>query len=63
MYQGKIKGHGVYTDAKTGKLLEGSNWKEDEIKNEVTGRNELRLWEGKTLVKTLVKENGKLIAK
>jgi hypothetical protein len=52
----------VFTDAKTGKLLEGSNWREDEIKNEVTGRNELRLWEGDTLVKTLVKENGKLIA-
>ena len=62
-FNDEIKGQGQYIDSKTGKQLEGSNFKQDKIKNELSGREEIRLWEGEKLVKTLVMEDEKWIIK
>ena len=60
-FNGEIKGQGEYIDSKTGKHLEGSNFKQNKIKNELSGREEIRLWEGETLVKRLLLEDNKWI--
>ena len=60
-FNDEIKGQGEYIDSKTGKQLEGSNFKQNKIKNELSGREEIRLWEGEKLVKKLVLEDNKWI--